>query len=445
MMLSFKTWIAPLCLLVSCCSIAPTASADDARLTPQALCDDLEAWVGWTLSTHPDLSWSADPEAFRVEAAAVCENLDGVYDQRLAWLSLSVLNPMLNDAHAGLRYPEGAFEAWRLDGGEAFPLPVEVREEGLFVTAGLSRHSRVDPGAQIIEINGVQVDQILSALLPRMRGESDALRRRVLSLRFSGALWALTGGSDSYVVSLRDESGSVRRLTLDPELDQAGQSGPVFALDWRADVAVLKINTFDGALEEDFATFTAHAFDEIAARQPYAVVIDLRHNGGGSRALSDTLMSYLTGERYTPISAVTARITPENQALVPGSQLGQVIATPFAQWVQPVETLEHRFDGDVFILVGPNTYSQAIVFAATAQDFNVARIAGTPTEGAANQSGQVQAFILPNSGLTALSPIYVFTRASGETGRAPLRPDIPLQGAEDQQLSDLMNSLSRNR
>ena len=36
------------------------------------------------------------------------------------------------------------------------------------------------------------------------------------------------------------------------------------------------------------------------------------------------------------------------------------------------------------------------------------------------------------------SPIYVFTRASGETGRAPLTPDVMLEGDADAQLDALL-------
>ena len=75
------------------------------------------------------------------------------------------------------------------------------------------------------------------------------------------------------------------------------------------------------------------------------------------------------------------------------------------------------------ILVGPNTYSQAIVFAVTAQDFNIAIIAGSTTEGPANQSGQVQRFALKHTGLVAQAPIYLFTRASGKLGNKGLLAD----------------------
>ena len=60
------------------------------------------------------------------------------------------------------------------------------------------------------------------------------------------------------------------------------------------------------------------------------------------------------------------------------------------------------------------------------QDHDVATLVGEQTEGPANQSGQVQRKILSATGFEALSPIYIFTRANGEKGTAPLYPDIEI-------------------
>lgn len=426
---------APACAVVQ----APPASESISALD---LAEDIDSWVEWTLATHPNLSWSAPVEALRAEAAALQASLAGPYDTRRAWLALAVLNPTLNDAHAGVRYPEAAFEAYQAGGGAIFPTPIEARPDGLFVADTIADGSALRAGDAILAINQRPADDILGALLPRMRGETPTLRARVLSLRFAGALWALTGGADTYSVEVDRHGRGVEHVVLDPARDGAGTPRSPFTLSWRADIAVLDITSFDRVLEAEFTSFLDDAFAQIGARNTTTVVIDLRKNGGGARQLSDQLAAYLTAGRYTPISAVQARIIPQNQALVPGSSVGEVIATPFAQWVEPPETLAGRHGGDTVIMIGPNTYSQAVVFAATAQDFGFARLAGQPTEGPANQTGQVQSHTLPHSGLTVLSPIYIFTRASGTAGRAPLQPDIQLTGDNPAQLEALLAGLA---
>lgn len=439
MVLSFKMTITALSAAAAACGMSATPAPFP--LSAAQVCEDLNNWMGWTLATHPDLSWSSDLDILRQRAEVSCREFDGTYDQRRAWFALSELNPTLNDAHAGLRLPDTAFEAWRSEGGSPFPAPVEVRANGVFVTEA-GQNSQLMRGDQIIEINGRSTESLLSTLLPRMRGETEALRRRVLSLKFAEALWALTGDQSVHVVTVQRGDAQIPGIRLDANQSAAGTAAAPFELQFREEIAVLVVDTFSRSYQSEFDLFLTDAFEAIADQDADTLIIDLRNNGGGARDLSDRLMIHLTSQRYTPISAVTARITPENQALVPGSELGQVISTPFAQWVQPPEALPHRFEGEVVILIGPGTYSQAVVFSATAQDFGVARLAGLPTEGAANQSGQVQRFILPNSGLTVQSPIYVFTRASGEQGREPLRPDLEVQGEGEAQLAALIDRLS---
>jgi hypothetical protein len=402
---------------------------------------DVKEWRNWLGSTHPDLSHSADIQ--RVDAAfeALEQKLDGEYDVRSAWRALATINPLLNDAHSGIRLPDTAYEAALEQGSVAFTLPVNVSEGRLYVDRSIQSSSPINPNEEILAINGQSAASLLSELEPRMRGESKGLRERVLSLRFSVALWAEQGDRQSHSVTLVRKNGP-QTITLDPARDIAVSGDQTYELNIRDNVAVMTVKSFEISREEEFAAFLANAFARIDADNIDRLIIDVRENGGGARQLSDRLMAYLTTARYTPISAVKARIVAENQALIPGSQMGQVIEMPFAQWVEPPNQLAHRFQGKAIILIGPASYSQTIAFAVTVQDFKIAQIAGTPTEGPANQTGQVQRFTLPESGLVVQAPIYIFTRPSGEIGRASLIPDILISGMGEAQLRTLIAKMS---
>jgi C-terminal processing protease CtpA/Prc len=108
---------------------------------------------------------------------------------------------------------------------------------------------------------------------------------------------------------------------------------------------------------------------------------------------------------------------------------------PFAQWAEPDSSLEHRFGGEVIVLIGPATYSQGIVFSTTVQDYQIGLVAGEETAGKANQTAQVQHFQLPNTGFRVRAPLYVLTRSSGEETGAGVVPDIPIPNVEDSQSS----------
>lgn len=412
-----------------------------AQIDAHRLHTDVEAWRHWTNSIHPDRSYSADVEVVDAAFEALTGRFQGEYDILTAWRELSTINPLLNDAHTGIRLPDSAFDAAIADGAVAFPVPVHVAGDQLFVASSIRASSPLSPGDEILAVNGQAAAALIAELVPRMRGESRRLRERVLSLRFPVALWTVQGNPESHTMTLAGD-GCPRIIALDPDRDTAASDGSAYELDIRGNVAVMRVDSFVASREEEFVDFLPAAFARIASANADTLIVDVRENGGGARQLSDRLMAYLTTERYTPISAVKARIVAENQALVPGSQIGQVIDTPFAQWVEPPAELTHRFPGTSIILVGPSSYSQAIAFAVTAQDFGIAEIAGSPTEGAANQTGQVQRFTLPETGLVVQAPLYIFTRPSGEGGRTPLIPNRIVPGNGEEQLTALIAALN---
>lgn len=375
---------------------------------------DLRAGLDWIAATHPDIAHTADPGAVEARLAQVSARLPEDLTRREAWAVIGGFGPLYADAHAGFAVPAS----------DLGPLPpVKIADGQVLIADTVHPDSAFKPGDRLVEIDGHDVDAMVQELTPTLRGESDALRARILELRFADFLAVWTGSSELGTVTVR-RGDALLSLRLDPEIDRPGPAAAAFSLEIADVEARLGVDTFSRERETEFAAFLETAFAEIAASGVDRLVIDLRENGGGARQLSDRLMAYLTDQRYTALSAVTARVAEENIGrLPPGAEIGQVVSLPFAQWVEPPADLAHRFAGEITVLIGPNTYSQAIVFAATAQDFGVARLDGDPTIGAANQTGQVQRLVLEHTGFEARAPLYIFTRASGETGGAPLRPD----------------------
>ena len=402
---------------------------------------DLTEWETWLFATHPDPAFSMSVETVEARFDHVREGLEGRYTRREAWLEMSPLNPLFNDGHITLRLPGDDYQAYLDADGAEFTLPVRLTPDGLVVVASVAGTSHFPAGSRIDAINGQPVAPLIEAALTRIHGDSDGLRRYLLETRFSQYLWALTGGADHWVLDITCPNGAHRTFRLDPARDVGAEDPAMSSLEFRGDAAVLTLNSFMPDQTPDFYEFVDEAFAEMDVRGTDILVIDISENGGGAHMLSDHLLNYLTTQRHTPLSAVTARITAENQALIPGSEVGQVISMPFAQWVEPPADWPHRFDGHFAFLVGAGSYSQSIVLAATVQDFGIAPVAGPGTEGRANSTGQVQLHPLAETGLEAVAPIYVFTRASGDTSDSPIIPDIPLSGPKEAQIEALIDHL----
>jgi C-terminal processing protease CtpA/Prc len=106
-----------------------------------------------------------------------------------------------------------------------------------------------------------------------------------------------------------------------------------------------------------------------------------------------------------------------------------------------------RFDGPVYILAGPYSYSATIQFIVAAQDFGIAKIAGEETPALSCQTGQVQRVEQAKTGLAAFTPIIAYTRPSGHGCKRGVIPDVPIAINEvtpDETLNSLLNWIGAN-
>ncbi|QNL19952.1 hypothetical protein HXX25_11810 [Hyphobacterium sp. CCMP332] len=373
------------------------------------LLDDLQTWQAWARNTHPAIEALIDVRALESLLSEVESGLSDGMSRQSAWHVFGRLNSMFNDAHTGIALPRAQ--------RSIIEHPVSIEGHRVFITLAGSGET-----AELVSVKNQSVAAMVAETMPNIRGESDALRRRILELRLNDLIELHVGEFTRSDVMILTPLGRSMALS---DSDFSGDPGlsETFHVELEGANAILTITSFEREYEDRFESFLQNAFAQINESGSDRLFIDLRANGGGARQLSDRLLNYLTSERYTPISAVRARITEENISLIPGAEMGSIVTLPFAQWVQPPADSENRFEGEVYIIVGPETYSQAIVFATIIQDFDIGRIIGEETDGRANQTGQVQSFTLPNTGLEVRAPLYLFTRASGEVGTHGVMPD----------------------
>lgn len=400
--------------------------------------NDLTEAFNWIKQTHPQLSYSTNESQLdslvkKLTSTKFTNSAD-------AWRQLALFNPVLNDGHLGILYPEKDYETHLQSGGSKFSLNVEFNENGELVLANSYRD--LPSGAKIININGKDTSVIVKELMRRMRGESMTLRKELIKRRFPAYLWSMYGSTNEYEVTFQNEETSVTYL-LEKNAESATVHSPNnFSFEMVGqDTAYLDIRSFDINLKEEFSRFLEQAFTQINSTNANKLVIDLRNNGGGAHDLSDQLLNYITDKKVTPISRVIARVVPANQKLLQGAELNSVVDTPYARWYVPEAKNPLRFDGEVYVLIGKFTYSQAIVFATQVQDFGLGKLVGETTGGRGNQTAQVQRMTLPNSGLEVVAPIYIMIRASGDDSSHFVQPDIHIADSSGLASKDIIGAL----
>jgi C-terminal processing protease CtpA/Prc len=214
--------------------------------------------------------------------------------------------------------------------------------------------------------------------------------------------------------------------TLQEELQSQPGAQEIFA--WRimpGNIGYLRVDAFDSGQKDALDKLTQTAFASFKEHNARALIIDVRENGGGDDPLWEQyLVNHFTTKPYVQLSHYVQRITKDNAD--PGDVIGTVHSAGYDKRFTPPADDPVRFNGPVYILGGPYSYSAAIQFMVAAQDFGLAKIAGEETAALSCQTGQVKHIDLPWTDLSASTPTIAYTRPSGHGCKSGVIPDVPI-------------------
>ena len=407
---------------------------DTKKFSKKSITEDLDQYVNFIKQTHPRIAYTADTQLLATTVLDIRKKIKDSMQANEVWDLFASLNPIFNDAHIGLIGPETMYQEYLSQGGTKLPFSIKVKAGEIYIDQVSALDGFKYRNYRILSINGLDSSDILSSLLPKMRGESNSLWELILSRRFPVFYTMYYGEHKTHELELMDEQQDIVHITINSNnLEDTGSQGPKEEhYDYEKindSIAYLKIASFEVENKDIFKLFLDDSFNDIHSNRISNLILDIGENGGGARDLSDLLLDYLTTVRYTPTSKVEARVTDENKSMIPGAVVGDVVTVPYPTWVQPKNEVP-VFNGDVYVLVSEESYSQAIVFATIVQDFNLGKIVGEETAGKANQTGQVQRISLDHTGFTVYCPIYIFHRAKVVDGNRGIIPDIEVPYSE---------------
>jgi C-terminal processing protease CtpA/Prc len=403
----------------------PTVAADDIRA-------DFAGWMSQLAELHPDLLLRTDMPAFERTRAEIDAALTRPMTQREAWLLFARLNPTLRDGHSGVQMPNRTelVQAHLDAGGRLFPFPVHLDADGRLRVRDAGGVHGIARGDRIVTVNGRSADDVVAELLAVTGGDTLAFRRELVARRFQIYYWLRYGDTQDYAVTIEPRDGCPREVAL-PGAAALPVSRPLAVraagefthkiLD--GGIGYLKAGDFGPEYADALAAFARQAFAAFKATRIRALIIDVRDNGGGDDPLwQQHLMEYITTKTYTHVGRYTVRVNKDNAD--PGDVIGEVQRNENKRRFTPSPDNPLRFDGPVYLLAGPFTYSSAIQFLVAAQDFGIARIAGRETGGLSCQTGQVKRMAMPRTGLQAVTPVIAFIRPSRRGCERGVIPDV---------------------
>lgn len=363
-----------------------------------------------------------------------------------------------NDGHTALSIVKEYNNYLEL-GGEILPIKVVAKGDQLF-TRELYTENNIPKGTEVLSINGLTSLEILETMKKGVSSDLEGDRLGRVEDDFPMLLWANYGQQNFFVVKFKMKSGEVKSIfikAIESKADRDKKQHDYYLSYPDEKVALLKINNFNVENGMKFKTFVESSFEEIKHKKCENLIIDIRNNGGGTTALVNNLYGYITDKPYRDVREIRYKLSDyvlEHGSYLKLSRVAKLgntrIMVEERELKKPDENSD-KFKGNIYVLIGDNTYSAAVSFAAMVKDFDTGLLVGEETGGYASHTGNSVNLKLPYSGLTLrVATMYSIRPAGYDDGRGVV-PDVEvdvdplklLQG-EDQVLETVLEII-KNR
>ncbi|RAJ90037.1 peptidase S41-like protein [Larkinella arboricola] len=179
------------------------------------------------------------------------------------------------------------------------------------------------------------------------------------------------------------------------------------------------------------------------------LVIDVSRNEGGASAVGTMIIKHIFHKPYKSYSmswkrseAYLAKLSSWgfHDEMYQKALPGELLQFP-ATTVVPGQ-VANPFKGKVIVIIGPQTFSSAIMFATLVQDNKMALLAGeSPVKGHPTHFGEMYSTLLPNSQLEVRFGVKEWIRPAGRGNVNKLVPDLPCKLPTNKDLPLLVKQL----
>lgn len=388
-----------------------------------AAVEDLDSLVAIVREVHP----AVGPQFLPRRDSLAASWPDTVSRVRLA-RDLGRLLATIGDGHTNLSRDRLAMAAALERGERTWPFTVGRSANGVIVASVVGIDTAVLlPGDRLEAVDGRPIDDLVAELGRAVSAELPSWRDRQVLRSLGAALWqeGIRPPGDVRVSGVDGRSRDVRIAgatieDLRARSSTSVESAPLTVRRTDDSVLVLDFERMWGD-EVAFRARLDSAFDAGARAGVRAIVVDLRRNGGGDSRWGTTLLSYMTqaplsegvrkewkgSRRYRAF--VASGVTPMVRPWLPFSwvdgPMGSIFSGPDGTVTvrpldaEPPPANPRRLERPVCMLIGPGTFSSAMLLAHTAKRSGVATLIGEPTGEPPNSYGEVMPFRLRRSGL----------------------------------------------
>ncbi len=384
-----------LCALLALLCCCGGALAEDGYTAAQ-MQGDLSALRSGLEHGHKNLFAHVTQADWEAECQRISDAIPELTPAQFSY-ELRHLVAMVGDAHTTIEFSHDKYHYLT-----ALPFAVAHYADGWRLLM-LEKRNQAYLGWELTAIDGVPVGEVFERSKAIISHENDVWVRQQFSnaINFREALQyrgVTAAAADSVTLTVRRDADSPEKALVIPGMDgQAILSADIvsFAPDSVPQTAAsgiyrataiddgclfIQYNSCEEAPDMSMRAFADAVREAMEAMDCRKLIFDLRYNGGGNSSVLGPLIDVLA----------------EYQ----------------------------KDDGlEAFVLIGPNTFSSAIINAIELREALGATLVGEPTGGSVNGYGELQGFQLPNLPLSAWYSTKYFELVPGYPAGQPLTPD----------------------
>ena len=470
------------CAATSTSLAEPTALvsvAAQSRLSAEAAQADISLAKQALMDIHPGYDRYADPSELDELWDALEASVGKGTSDRALYVKLSRLLTEIRCDHTKAELPD-SLEQSRMNAPSFFPFRPIVTGDGVLVFSAAEGVGLL-PGDRLLSINGMAMNEIVETVLEMIPvdGYTDDVKPVAFEAtgEFIGSafehFYPLHFGDWSSATAEIARNGERKSVILEPINWDAWRDlkwmGPAYRTDFvdavqfdmlEDGVGYLRIDTFVNYRKPvDPAEVYGPVFEQLKSDGVETLIIDTRHNGGGSTDAVIGLIGFLTDDtsplfaakqvKTIDLSAYSDVIdTWDPRALTPdpsgftttGNGWFSVRAETDPIALGPIPAQSPKFEGEVILLTSRANASGVTMLLSTLRDRIGARLIGEATGGSSEgpTAGQIFFLKLPNSGIRLRIPwqLQSLNVASFEPGRG-VTPDIRVDVTASDRLAGL--------
>jgi len=374
------------------CSNSKTQSPEE-RFSADQVKQDLDYLYSNAKKAHPALFWYTSEDNFDQEVSRIKSSLKGNYSEVEHLQQIAKLNSLIKCAHSDIK-PSKKLNQYLNERAQFIPINITKLSDGYVISENISGKPELDPGTQILSINGIKIADIVSHLLPYIPADGDNISRKFNAFQrgFYKYYWLYQAPYQvKYQIAYQSNTGQkaeiqvagVLRSSFIAYRNQTPRQEPIsLKMDTANQLAILTIHTFRNDLMEeariDFETFIQTSFLRIKEQGIDKLIIDLRNNGGGYSEYGAILYEHLTDStyRYCQRQSLTHNaLLPEVKYDIPKTfdvfpkgiteEDGNFIWTHHSV-LKERKRAKNAFDGKVYFLINGGCASTTSEFASIA-------------------------------------------------------------------------------